>query len=72
MIERSDIIEAVQDLEDPEELIADLVAEIEVMFETGDSGGLEEILQGVDEITQIRDSLQMVKSWRDFYGEEND
>jgi uncharacterized protein Yka (UPF0111/DUF47 family) len=70
MIDREDILEAIQQLDDPEDLVADLIYEATYSLETGDFTGLEELLQGVDEMIEIRDSTMVVKSWREFYSDE--
>lgn len=72
MLEREDIIEAVSDLDDPEELIADLILELESWLESGDLTPIEELLQGIDEMVNVRGENLVVKSWREFYGEEDE
>lgn len=72
MIEREDIKEAVQLLDDPEDLIADLIYEVTYSLESGDFMGLEEILQGIEELVEIRDSSEAVKSWREFYTDDEE
>jgi hypothetical protein len=72
MVEREDIVDAVQMIDDPEELVADLVDAISTAFETGDFLSVEELLEGIEEMVEVRDSHELVKSWRDFYNNEED
>lgn len=70
MIEHEDIVEAVQNIDDPEELVADLIDVITTALDTGDFTGLEDMLQGIEEMVEVRDSTEVVKSWREFYSDE--
>lgn len=70
MTEREDIREAVELLDDPEELVSDLIYEATYSLETGDFTGLEELLQGVNELIEVRDTTEAIKSWREFYNDE--
>ncbi len=72
MLDRESILEAIQELEDPEELLVDLIDEVSEALETGFFDGVEQIVADLEEICNIHEAQGTIISWREFVGGEDD
>jgi hypothetical protein len=70
MVDRQTLLEIINDLEDADELLADLLDVVYEAIDTGDFTGVEDVLGCIEEICEVRDNLGVVASWKDFYGGE--
>ena len=72
MIDREAILETIQDLEDPEELLMDLLDEVSEALDTGYFDGVDQIIADLEEIHAIRETHGSIVSWREFVGGDDE